>query len=105
MTPTHRGRALAIASSRLRGGFEKSARSARGSVMKCPRAPVVLMIEVNDMTRSGWVNRHRLGDHPAERRADHVRPLDLEKVEELRRVVGHVLERVRGVRARSHQRR
>ncbi len=50
------------------------------------------------------LDRKRLGDHPAERRADDVRGLDPERIEQPGRIAGHVGERVRAGRDLARER-
>ena len=62
------------------------------------------MIEASESTRSGMLDRERLGDHPAERRADDVRRFDPERVQQTGRVGRHVGERVRALRDLARER-
>ena len=75
----------------------------RGPPASVPRPEgrrCVLMIDVRLATRVGVLDRHRLHDHPAHRRAGDVGPFDAEVVEQADPVGGHVGQRVGDLRQR-----
>ena len=55
-----------------RAGRQQERERPRGSGWPTSRSPVVDMIDVSERTRVGVLDGHRLGDHPAHRRADDV---------------------------------
>ena len=83
-----------IASSRVAAGGDSSAANARCVACPTDGSPVLDMIEVSDRTRSRMFDRGGLGDHPAHRRADEVRAVQPERVEQPDGVGGHVRQPV-----------
>ena len=61
------------------------------------RPPGEVMIVVSEPTRAPCSMREVLGDHAAERRADDVRAIEAEDVEQADRIARHVGEVVRDV--------
>ena len=105
--PDHPEHAREVRRCRRRGRFGArriSTLHTRSFGVPTRRSPVVDIIEASDSTRSGCLDRHRLGDHPAHRGADHVGALDAEVVEQADGVGGHVGQQVRHLRRQAgHQ--